>query len=279
MNSEAIIRLSIFVAVLIIMLAWEYLAPRRDNSSSPSSRRVNNLLLLFTDVIAVRLLFPFAAVGAALLAEDKGWGLFNTIDWNPVFINVTAVVLLDLLIYWQHVIFHKIPALWRIHRVHHTDPWFDVTTGVRFHPVEIILSVMLKMGFIILLGAPVLAVIIFEILLNAIAMFNHGNVRLPLGLDSYLRYLIVTPDMHRIHHSRIRQETDSNYGFCLPVWDRLFGSYRQNPALGHETMNIGQWGYDGPSVNRLLELIKQPFVTPDISSNINEQPKRQEHDR
>ena len=259
MDNELIIRIFAFGALLLLMLLWEALAPRRAVSAKTGLRRLNNLLLLLLDVLVVRLCFPIAAVGTAVMAADRGWGLFNLVDLNLIPAVLFSVILLDLVIYLQHVVFHKIPFLWLIHRVHHTDPQFDVTTGVRFHPFEIILSMLLKMLIVLLLGAPVVAVIVFELILNGLAMFNHGNVNLPIKIDRYLRYFIVTPDMHRVHHSQIRVETDSNYGFFLPVWDRLFGTYRDQPERGHLQMKIGLKEFEASDVVSLISLILQPF--------------------
>ena len=191
------------------------------------------------DTLLVRILFPTTAVGLALLAEARGFGLFNVVALPAWVAVVASVVILDLAIYLQHVLFHAVPALWRLHRMHHADLEFDVTTGLRFHPIEILLSMLIKFAVVAALGAPALAVLIFEVLLNATSMFNHGNVRIPAGLDRVLRWLVVTPDMHRVHHSILSRETNSNFGFNLPWWDRLFGTYRAQPAAGHEAMTIG----------------------------------------
>jgi sterol desaturase/sphingolipid hydroxylase (fatty acid hydroxylase superfamily) len=187
----------------------------------------------------VRLAFPAAAVGMALQASERGWGLFNVIEAPYWFVVVCSVVALDFFIWLQHVMVHAIPVLWRLHRVHHADLDFDVTTGARFHTLEILLSMVIKFAVILLLGPPLVAVVLFEVLLNATAMFNHGNVRLPPALDRLLRLIVVTPDMHRVHHSVEDDETNSNFGFNLPWWDRLFGTYRAQPRGGHETMTIG----------------------------------------
>ncbi|MDX1698011.1 MAG: sterol desaturase family protein, partial [Thiohalobacterales bacterium] len=207
-----------------------------------------------------RLLFPAAAVGVALYAQSRGWGLLNLLDMPAWLAIVIAVVLLDLAIYVQHFTFHAVPLLWRLHRVHHADLDFDVTTGARFHPIEIILSMLIKFGVIILLGAPVLAVVIFEVLLNATSMFNHGNVRIPRALDRLIRLFIVTPDMHRVHHSHRDYETNSNFGFNLSCWDRLFGTYRDQPVDGHTGMVIGIDTWRDPAhCVRLPGLLLLPF--------------------
>ena len=191
------------------------------------------------NTVVVRLLVPLAPVALALLAAERGWGLLNLVALPFWFEVALSVIVLDFVIYLQHVMFHAVPALWRLHRMHHADLDFDVTTGSRFHPVEILLSVLLKMAAVVVIGPPAAAVLIFEVLLNGTSMFNHGNVRLPVSLDRVLRWFVVTPDMHRVHHSDIPAETNSNFGFNLPWWDRLFGTYRAQPALGHENMTIG----------------------------------------
>lgn len=238
MDHELLIRLGCFFGIFAIVALFETRYPRRP-ASHKLQRWLNNLGLIFLNALIVRLIFPAAAVGMALAAAEGGWGLFNHYDPGPGLTLVFSVIALDLIIYLQHLLFHAVPLLWRLHMVHHADLEYDVTTGLRFHPVEIILSMVIKFAAIAAIGAPVLAVIIFEILLNACAMFNHGNLRLPENVDKIVRLFIVTPDMHRVHHSSIKQETNSNYGFCLSIWDRLFGTYRAQPALGHEGMEIG----------------------------------------
>lgn len=256
---EPLIRLLTFGAVLALMAVWEFLAPRRPTSHSRGVRWANNLGLLAVDVLAVRLVFPLAAVGFALLLEERGLGLFNQVGVAWPAAVLVSVIALDLTVYLQHRLFHAVPALWRLHRVHHVDPDFDVTTGVRFHPLEILISLAIKLAIIALLGAPAVAVLIFELLLNAISMFNHGNIRLPRPLDRVLRYLVVTPDMHRVHHSVWRQETDANFGFNLPWWDRLFGTYRDQPRDGHQGMTIGTGEFRDPGELLLPRLLTQPF--------------------
>jgi sterol desaturase/sphingolipid hydroxylase (fatty acid hydroxylase superfamily) len=212
--------------------------------------------------LLVRLLFPAAAVGAAIVAQERGWGLFNLLSL-PAWLEIAAaVILLDLLIYGQHVLFHAVPTLWRVHRVHHADLEFDVTTGLRFHPVEIVLSMTIKIAAVMLLGAAALAVLIFEVLLNATSMWSHANIRLPLGLDRAVRRLIVTPDMHRTHHSVVPRETHSNFGFNLACWDRLFGTYRAEPEAGHEGMIIGLPQYRSARQLTFVRMLLQPFRTP-----------------
>ncbi len=239
MRHEALIRMSFFFGTLAVMALWEILAPRRALSVSKSVRWLNNLGLVFFNSFLLRVIFPAAAVGMAAFTSAQGWGVFNYYE-TPVWVAlVVSVIALDFIIYLQHVMVHAVPALWRLHRMHHADLDFDVTTGARFHPVEILLSMVIKFSAIVVLGPPVVAVVIFEVLLNATAMFNHANVRLPLRLDGVLRWLVVTPDMHRVHHSVADDEANSNFGFNLPWWDRLFGTYRDQPRGGHEGMTIG----------------------------------------
>lgn len=239
MGHELAIRLGFFLGVLLLIALWELLAPRRVLTISKALRWVNNLGLVLLNTLLVRLLFPAAAVGMAAFAAANGWGIFNHIQL-PVAAAVTgSIVAMDLVIYLQHVMFHAVPALWRVHRVHHADLDYDVTTGVRFHPIEIILSMLLKFATVIVLGAPLLAVVIFEVVLNAMSMFSHGNVRLPQALDRIMRHFVITPDMHRVHHSVEDDETNSNFGFNLSLWDRLFGTYREQPRAGHTAMIIG----------------------------------------
>jgi sterol desaturase/sphingolipid hydroxylase (fatty acid hydroxylase superfamily) len=239
MTYEVPIRLGFFFGIFLIMAAWEMAAPRRVLLHSKWVRWGNNLGLVFLNSFILRVLVPTAAVGMALFASEQGWGLFNYVE-APFWLAVLAsVLILDFFIWLQHVMVHAIPLLWRLHRVHHADLDFDVTTGARFHTLEILLSMAIKFAVILLLGPPVVAVVIFEVLLNATSMFNHSNVRMPLGLDRVLRWFVVTPDMHRVHHSTEDDETNSNFGFNLPWWDRLFGTYRDQPRKGHEGMEIG----------------------------------------
>ena len=257
---EAAIRLGFFLGIFGMMALWEILAPRRALTVSKTVRWANNLGLVVFNTLLLRLLFPAAAVGVAALAAQRDWGLFNYFE-APLWLAVLlAVVIMDLVIWLQHVMVHAIPVLWRLHRVHHADPDYDVTTGARFHPLEIILSMLIKFATVLLLGPPVVAVIIFEVLLNATAMFNHGNVRLPAGIDRALRWILVTPDMHRVHHSVEDDETNSNFGFNLPWWDRLFGTYRDQPRAGHDGMTIGIHGYRAPrDVSWLPGMLVLPF--------------------
>jgi len=259
-DHEASIRLSFFLGIFAVMALWELSAPRRALTASKAVRWINNLGLVALNTVILRLLFPAAAVGIAAFAADQGWGLLNYFQ-TPAWIAIpAAVIAMDFVIWLQHVTVHAIPLLWRLHRVHHADPDYDVTTGARFHPIEIILSMLIKSATILLLGPPIVAVLIFEVLLNATAMFNHGNVRLPTGIDRVLRWFVVTPDMHRVHHSVEDDETNSNFGFNLPWWDRLFGTYRDQPRAGHEGMTIGIHGYRAPrEVSWLPGMLMLPF--------------------
>lgn len=239
MQNEGLIRFGVFSGVLTIMAVWESLAPRRERVASRWRRSVNNLLLVFASSLLVRVIPVLSAIAAAEWATQAGFGLLNLwngADWLKV---VFAVIVLDLLVYGQHVATHRVPMLWRFHRVHHTDLDLDATSGVRFHPVEIVLSMGLKVIAVGLLGIAAEAVLLFEILLNATSVFNHANVRIPATCDRFLRWFLVTPDMHRVHHSVLRDETDSNYGFNLSCWDRLFGTYRAQPRDAHETLTLG----------------------------------------
>lgn len=257
--SEPAIRLSVFLGVFTILALWEAIAPRRTRSHGRRLRWPNNLGIVVTDAVALRLLFPTAAVGMALLAEQRGWGLMNALA-APAWIAVpVSVLLLDLVIYLQHVAFHAVSVLWRLHRVHHADLDIDVTTGLRFHPFEIVLSMVIKLAAVAALGAPALAVLVFEVLLNATSMFNHANLRLPRSVDCALRWILVTPDMHRVHHSVVVAETNSNYGFNLPWWDRLFGTYRDQPAAGHDGMTIGVERFRTARDLWIDRMLLQPF--------------------
>lgn len=259
--NEIQIRLGFFFGIFIVMALWEILAPRRSLLVPKLMRWSNNLALVVINSFVLRLLFPAAAVGMAVFADQQGWGVFNYYDVALYIAVPISVIFMDGIIYLQHVMVHAVPALWRLHRVHHADPDFDVTTGSRFHPLEIILSMIIKFAVIIVLGPPVLAVIIFEIVLNATAMFNHSNVWLNPVIDKYLRLIIVTPDMHRVHHSVEADETNSNFGFSLPWWDRLFGTYRAQPREGHEAMHIGIHQYNKPEqVIWLHKLLVLPFI-------------------
>ena len=239
LNHEASLRMGVFISILLLMMGAEALFPRKNRALGRTHRWVSNLLIVIIDSIFVRLLFPIVAVGVAALSVKNGWGLLNLTplpDWLEI---VVAIIMLDMAIYWQHVAFHRIPFFWSFHKVHHVDRDIDVTTGLRFHPIEIVFSLAYKLAVVLVLGAPVLAVILFEIILNGCALFNHSNVKLPLSVDRVLRRFIVTPDMHRVHHSIHMHETNSNYGFSLSLWDRIFKSYIDQPKAGHDDMVIG----------------------------------------
>ncbi len=269
LRAEPFIRLGFFIAILAGIAVWEALAPRRARSLARLKRWPGNLGIAALNTIMLRILFPMAAVGLALLGETRGWGLLNAFN-IPTWIAVPiSVIVLDFVIYLQHVLFHAIPLLWRLHRMHHADLDIDVTTGVRFHPFEIALSLCIKLMVVVALGAPALAVLIFEVLLNATSLFNHGNVRIPLPFDKVLRWLVVTPDMHRVHHSWHPDETNSNFGFNLPWWDRLLGTYKDQPRDGHQDMTIGINQFREAAWERLDRMLIQPFVGPANSYPIN----------
>ncbi len=256
---EPAIRLAFFLAILLGMAIWEMAAPCRRLEIPRLLRWSNNLAIVVIDTLLVRMTFPIAAVGLAVLWDQRGWGLLNLIPLPEWLAIILAILVLDFSIYLQHVVFHAVPALWRLHRMHHADLDFDVTTGLRFHPIEILLSMAIKLGIVAVLGPPAVAVLIFEILLNATSMFNHSNIRLPLGADRLLRKIVVTPDMHRIHHSVIPSETNSNFGFSLSWWDRLLGTYRADPAGGHERMAIGIDRFRSRRDLRIDQMLLQPF--------------------
>ena len=255
------IRFGFFITVLGVMAMWEILAPRRTLNVSKSVRWMNNLGIVALNTIILRLIFPAAAVGMAALAETQGWGILNYIQ-SPIWLTVIlSVIIMDAVIYFQHVLVHAVPILWRLHRVHHADLDFDVTTGSRFHPIEIILSLLIKFATIIVLGPPIIAVVIFEVLLNTTSMFNHANIRIPQSVDRLLRWFVVTPDMHRVHHSVEDDETNSNFGFNLPWWDRLFGTYRDQPRAGHKQMTIGISTFrDLSHCTWLPGMLRLPFI-------------------
>jgi sterol desaturase/sphingolipid hydroxylase (fatty acid hydroxylase superfamily) len=260
MDHEPLIRIGFFLGVLFVMALWERAAPRRKLSASRPVRWASNLALVVLNTVVIRAVTAMSAVGIALAAQDRGWGMLNNLELPLWLAVVSAVILLDLAIYLQHVLFHASPALWRLHRVHHADLDFDVTTGLRFHTIEVLLSLGIKAATIVLLGAPPLAVLIFEVLLNATAMFSHSNVRIPARLDRLLRLVLVTPDMHRVHHSAITAETNSNYGFNLPWWDYLLGTYRRAPARGHEDMTIGLAEIRDDRAIRFPWMLALPFL-------------------
>ncbi len=262
-QNETTLRLACFLVVFLVVAGVELFRPRRQQQTPKSVRWSNNLAVMFLNTVVARLVAPTALVAFALVMNAEGRGLFALLELPEWAAIALAVVLFDALIYAQHVVFHWVPFLWRLHRVHHADPEFDVTTGVRFHPLEILISLAFKFGIVFVLGPPAAGVLLFEILLNAGSLFSHGNVSLPSRLDRALRWVLVTPDMHRVHHSVVRRETDSNFGFCLSWWDRLFRTYRQAPQAGHDGMQIGIGAFASDREQRLPELLKQPFQTID----------------
>ena len=260
LSHESGIRLGFFIGILILMGFWESIAPRRPYSMSKRSRWFANLGIVVIDSLILRLAFPVTAVYIASLNEGSGRGFLNQSGLPYWLAIVIGVLLLDFIIYLQHATFHAFPIFWRLHMIHHTDLDFDTTTGVRFHPLEILLSMVIKIGAVFVLGIVPLAVILFEILLNATSLFNHGNVCLPQPIDRVLRLFVVTPEMHRVHHSVIIRETNSNFGFNLPWWDRLLGTYRSIPAAGHEGMTIGLSHFRDPGELTLPRLLVLPFT-------------------
>lgn len=261
--SEPVLRLIAFLAVFGAMAVYELWSPRLERDEMlgalKSKRWFANLSMVVLSSVALRIVFPAAAVGTALWAGENGYGLFPAIGLPPVVAGIIGFVLLDFAVWLEHVASHKIPILWRIHRMHHADNGFDVTTALRFHPLEIVLSMVWKALIIIALGIPAIAVLLFEIVLNGMAMFNHSNIDLPRPLDRILRPVVVTPDMHRVHHSVIPRETDSNYGFNFSFWDRMFSTYNDQPKAGHEAMQIGLKEYRGETSSRLVWMLTLPF--------------------
>ncbi|MBE0413801.1 sterol desaturase family protein [Yoonia sp.] len=260
--AEPMIRLAAFLSVLVVMVLWEVAAPRRRRDIPRVIRWTNNLALVVIDTAILRLAFPILAVGLAVMADDRGWGLFNNIAVAPWVAILVSMLLLDLAIYLQHVMFHAVPGLWRLHRMHHADLDFDATTGLRFHPVEILMSMGIKLAVVAALGPPAVAVLLFEVILNATALFNHANINLPRPVDRVLRLFIVTPDMHRVHHSVDPRETNANYGFNLPWWDRLLGTYIAQPAKGHTGMDIGIEQFRTPRDLWIDRMLIQPLRGP-----------------
>lgn len=258
---EPALRAGIFLAVFALVAAWEWWAPQRTLSLPRAFRWSSNLALVVLNTLLLRWMFPLAAVGMASFAAQHGWGLLNYLALPYWLAFVLALLAMDFVIWLQHVMVHAVPLFWRLHRVHHADPDYDLTTGARFHPAEIVLSMLVKFATVAALGPPVLAVLVFEVVLNAAAMFNHGNIRLPQGVDRVLRWFIVTPDMHRVHHSVEEDESNSNFGFNLPWWDRLFGTYREQPRAGQHGMTIGLRGHTEPNkVARLDGMLLMPFA-------------------
>jgi sterol desaturase/sphingolipid hydroxylase (fatty acid hydroxylase superfamily) len=258
-NSELLIRTGAALGIFLALALWEIFAPRRALSVGRAPRWPGNLGILVLDAVLVRLLIPVGAVAMAVIAAQNGWGLLNITPWPAWLEALIGFLALDLAIYAQHIAFHRVPLLWRLHRMHHADLEIDVSTGLRFHPIEIVLSMLIKIAVVVLIGVPALAVVAFEVVLNATSMFNHANATMPLWLDRIVRLVVVTPDMHRVHHSVLRHETDSNFGFNLPWWDRLFGTYRGAPEAGHERMTIGLPIFRNRQELRLDRLITQPF--------------------
>jgi len=258
--SEVVIRLGFFFGIFILVALWELLFPRRSLTTSKTVRWLSNLGITFLNPVVARLAFPVTPVGMALLAQKSSWGLLNNFNLPYSLEVLVGVMVLDLVIYLQHVMFHTIPVLWRLHMMHHADLDFDVTTGLRFHPIEIMLSLVIKLAVVVLVGPAALAVLIFAVLLNATSMFNHGNIRLPLSIDRWLRLIVVTPDMHRVHHSVTIRETNSNFGFNLPWWDRLLGTYRDQPAAGHQGMTIGLAQFRDAKRLTLPWMLALPFI-------------------
>ena len=272
LNHEALIKGGVFLGIFVAMALWEFIAPRRALAASRGTRWLNNLGILILNSLLVRAVFPAAAVGVAVLANEQGSGLLHLAGFSEVVKIVLAIVALDLVIYFQHILFHAVPLLWRLHRVHHADLDFDVTTGTRFHPIEILLSMLVKAAAILFIGAPALAVFLFEIILNASSMFNHSNIRIPTWADRVVRWMLVTPDMHRVHHSIEASECNSNFGFSLPWWDRLFGTYRAQPAAGHERMIIGIMQFRSRRDLRVDQMLLQPLREQTGGYPINRQP-------
>ncbi|HBN78266.1 MAG TPA: fatty acid hydroxylase [Planctomycetaceae bacterium] len=271
-STELFFRLGIFLVVLFIMALWELFLPRRLLVAQKSRRWASNLILVALNICLVRLVIPMTAVGAAMFADSRDWGILHLVEWPLWFVILLSILAFDLAIYLQHVMFHAVPLFWRLHMVHHADLDIDVTTGLRFHTFEILLSALIKLAVVLLLGAPALAVLIFEVLLNATSMFNHSNVKMAGWLDQLMRWFIVTPDMHRVHHSVIHRETNSNFGFNLPWWDYLMGTYRAQPEYGHEKMRIGLMKYsDEKQVDRLPGILLLPFSSPESSSMLQDE--------
>jgi sterol desaturase/sphingolipid hydroxylase (fatty acid hydroxylase superfamily) len=260
MTNEAEIRLGFFFGIFLLVALWELLSPRRVLTTSKPVRWISNMGVVALNTLAVRAIFPIIGVHIAFTAQEKGWGLLNVIDLPEGLSILVGILVLDLVVYLQHVMFHALPILWRLHMMHHADLDYDVTTGLRFHPIEIIISMIIKMTAIAALGPSVFTVIIFEIILNGAAMFNHGNIKLSISVDKYLRLLMVTPDMHRVHHSVTIRETNSNFGFNFPWWDRLFSTYRAQPAAGHEGMTIGLSQFRDPKRSALHWMLVLPFI-------------------
>ncbi len=261
-SPETFMRLGFFAAIFSAVALGEKMAPRRILLKSKFRRWISNLGMQMIDA-AVLIFLPVFPVGFALLCAQNGWGLLNHFQAAPLPAVILGVLVLDFIIYLQHRMFHRVPLLWRVHMVHHTDQDIDVTTALRFHPLEILISLLIKFAAVAAIGAPPLAVLIFEIILNGAAMFNHGNLCIPPALDRILRLVLITPDMHRVHHSVIARETNSNYGFSVPWWDRLLGTYLAQPREGHDRMKIGLNGYHDDRSLKLPSLLAMPFSYPE----------------
>lgn len=261
-KNEAIIRLSFFIGIFIIIAIWEFIAPRRSLLFPKVIRWYSNISIVILNILILRWLFPVLATGLAVLSQQRGWGVFNNVELPYGLEIIVSVLVMDCAIYLQHAMFHAIPLLWRFHRMHHTDLDYDVTTGARFHPVEIVLSMGIKLAVVAVLGPPVVAVIVFEVILNFTSMFNHGNISISIKIDRVLRWFVVTPDMHRVHHSTIPKETNTNFGFNFPWWDHLFGTYCDQPEKGHKDMVIGLNQFRSIEELHLHRLLIQPFIDP-----------------
>ncbi len=259
---ESVLRLGVFLSVFVVLAVLELLIPRRRLRYSKLQRWASNIGLSIFNTIFLRIIIPVAGVGAALLAAEKGWGLLNQIELPTLPGSILFLLIFDVTIYWQHRIYHLVPVLWRFHRVHHTDMDYDFTTGSRFHPVSILISTLIKAGLILLMGPPAIAVVLAEVILNATSMFNHSNIKLPEGLETALRKVIVTPDMHRIHHSVERKEHDRNFGFNLSCWDRIFSSYLENAEKPQTEIDIGIRGFQDKKSLNMFTLLFQPFDNP-----------------
>jgi len=260
MEHETWLRLSAFFGVFFVMALWEIMAPKRALNFG-KKRWTANLGIVVLDSLLARLILPGGAVAASTWAESNHIGLLPLLDLSDATLILVAIIVMDFIIYAQHVMFHRVPILWRLHQVHHADRDIDITTGLRFHPVEILISMLIKIAAVVALGVPVIAVVIFEVILNGMAMFNHSNVRLPRIIDNLIRLLLVTPDVHRVHHSIIYRETNSNYGFNLSVWDRLCGTYRAQPELGHDKVVIGLPDLQQAPTHQLLWMLRLPFAS------------------
>ena len=260
-DHQLTIRLSSFFGILLFMAIWEMIAPRRVLRAPKTFRWMSNLLLTTLNSIIARFLFPLSAAALAVIGEERGWGIMGYFRVSSFTAGLFSIVLLDLAIYFQHLLFHKVRILWYIHGMHHTDLDIDVTTGARFHPIEILLSFLIKVGVILFIGTPAWSFLIFEIILNATSMFNHSNIFINVKIDRVLRFILVTPDMHRVHHSVIIREHDSNFSFSFSWWDRLFGTYLSQPKEGHDNMVIGLANFRDPKGLSLPRLIALPFTS------------------